>query len=281
MYDNHSTANSRNVVTQLASLVAGAGVEHRSNGAMFMEGERLTLGVDVPALKQRAKEWLTRVGPDTSGGWLISHPLSKLYLYQQHLAEGEDSSSEEAAVADGEATHEPGAGVEAGRVSTLGETEGAAPAQGREHARPVHADGGVEAAVSALPPPRVVAAQAGESCPDGVVAAQAGESCPDGVKAAPLGAMEAQCSPAPAGRKDVAQTSLSASAKALGDAMEMEHDQGEDCSEVRSAAPTEARVEESASQEAHPEYAKPSEASTAAMDGPELAPRAGIGLVAG
>lgn len=60
----HSAANARSVCATLHRLAAGLGVQHRSHPSQtFLEGEPVGLGADVPALKQRAREWLRKVGP--------------------------------------------------------------------------------------------------------------------------------------------------------------------------------------------------------------------------
>ena len=79
-----SRQNVRNVMRQTRLMASGAGVEHPHNDEAppFMKGEKLSLGSDCTELIEEARAWLREWGRDKSNGWLLTHPLKKMLLFQ-------------------------------------------------------------------------------------------------------------------------------------------------------------------------------------------------------
>jgi len=77
--------NRRRCLTQLKKLADGKGIAHPTTGDIFWEGKQLSLHDDVDDVVAAAATWMSERGKDASHGWLLSHPLKKLQLYQRHI----------------------------------------------------------------------------------------------------------------------------------------------------------------------------------------------------
>ena len=81
---NDSRQNVRNVMRQTRLMASGAGVEHPHNdeAPLFMQGVKLSMGSDCTTLIEDARAWLREWGRDKSNGWLLTHPLKKMLVFQ-------------------------------------------------------------------------------------------------------------------------------------------------------------------------------------------------------
>eukprot|EP00934_Nitzschia_sp_Nitz4_P002536 Nitzschia sp. Nitz4//scaffold87_size112219//44773//45603//NITZ4_004071-RA/size112219-processed-gene-0.129-mRNA-1//-1//CDS//3329559360//2526//frame0 len=92
--DKISPANERNVLRQIGKLVTGQGIRYESaqygwpEGCIFGEGLSTELLLEnLVQWKYRAEEAESEWGRDRGNGWLLRHPLQKLYLFQQYCLE--------------------------------------------------------------------------------------------------------------------------------------------------------------------------------------------------
>ena len=73
---------------QATLMVTGQGVKHpRNKNAVFLSGRPVLLGSDFGALINEALEWEDKYGEDRGHGWLLRHPLKKLWLFQHYSAQ--------------------------------------------------------------------------------------------------------------------------------------------------------------------------------------------------
>jgi hypothetical protein len=88
-HDKISDANVRSVMRQITKLARGEGIRYDSSkfgwpeGCVFMGGIKVTPLSDVVQLMLDAQVAEDKWGRDRGNGWLLSHPLKKLLLFQQ------------------------------------------------------------------------------------------------------------------------------------------------------------------------------------------------------
>ncbi len=84
-----SDQNLRNVMRQVRKLAFGDGVRYESprygwpEDCYFKRGEKIGPLSDIVQLMEEAQECEDKWGRDHGNGWLLSHPLKKLLLFQQ------------------------------------------------------------------------------------------------------------------------------------------------------------------------------------------------------
>ena len=88
-HDRISEQNMRNVMRQVTKLANGRGIRYESpkygwpEGCYFMPGKKVTPMSDIVQLMQDAQACEDKWGRDHGNGWLLSHPLKKLLIFQQ------------------------------------------------------------------------------------------------------------------------------------------------------------------------------------------------------
>lgn len=88
-HDKISDQNERSVMRQVGKLARGEGIRYESpqygwkKGCCFMKGRKITPMDDIVELMELAQDCEDRWGRDHGNGWLLSHPLKKLLLFQQ------------------------------------------------------------------------------------------------------------------------------------------------------------------------------------------------------
>mmetsp|Transcript_6122 Transcript_6122/g.11605 ORF Transcript_6122/g.11605 Transcript_6122/m.11605 type:complete len:463 (-) Transcript_6122:1739-3127(-) len=88
-HDKISDQNERSVMRQIGKLARGEGIRYESSlygweeGRYFMRGRKITPLDDIPDLMEKGQECEKNWGRDHGNGWLLSHPLKKLLLFQQ------------------------------------------------------------------------------------------------------------------------------------------------------------------------------------------------------
>lgn len=86
--DKISDSNERSVMRQVRKLALGEGIRYESEkygwpeGKYFRRGEKITLMHDIVELMDEAMECEAKWGRDRGNGWLLSHPLKKLLIFQ-------------------------------------------------------------------------------------------------------------------------------------------------------------------------------------------------------
>lgn len=81
---------------QVTKLARGEGVRYESPkygwppNAYFMKGTKVTPLSDIVDLMIQAQEAEDKYGRDRGNGWLLSHPLKKLLLFQQFALNNPD-----------------------------------------------------------------------------------------------------------------------------------------------------------------------------------------------
>ena len=91
-----SEQNVRNVMRQVSKLARGEGVRYESPkygwapGRYFMKGTPVTPLSDIVQLMVEAQECENKWGRDHGNGWLLSHPLKKMLLFQQFCLNNPD-----------------------------------------------------------------------------------------------------------------------------------------------------------------------------------------------
>jgi len=90
-HDCISPQNVRNVMRQARKLASGEGIRYESprygwpEGCYFKKGVKITPMSDFIELMQEGQDCEDKYGRDHGNGWLISHPLKKLLLFQQFI----------------------------------------------------------------------------------------------------------------------------------------------------------------------------------------------------
>lgn len=90
-HDKISEQNCRSVMRQITKLAHGEGIRYESPrygwkpGCYFRRGDKITPLSDIVELMQEAQDCEDRWGRDHGNGWLLSHPLKKLLLFQQFV----------------------------------------------------------------------------------------------------------------------------------------------------------------------------------------------------
>lgn len=88
--DELSTQNKRNVIRQITKLHTGEGITYESKaygwpeGCYFMKGKVIGPTDDIIHLMEIAQTCEDDWGQDHGNGWLLRHPLKKLYMFQQY-----------------------------------------------------------------------------------------------------------------------------------------------------------------------------------------------------
>ena len=88
-HDKISDQNERSVMRQVGKLARGEGIRYESprygwkEGCYFMRGRKITPLMDIVDLMEQAQDCEDTWGRDHGNGWLLSHPLKKLLLFQQ------------------------------------------------------------------------------------------------------------------------------------------------------------------------------------------------------
>lgn len=97
VYENRiSESNERNVMRQVRKLASGEGIRYESprygwpEGCYFQKGIKITPMSDFVDLLIKGQEAEDTYGRDHGNGWLLSHPLKKLLLFQQFILENPD-----------------------------------------------------------------------------------------------------------------------------------------------------------------------------------------------
>lgn len=95
-HDKISDQNERNVMRQVTKLARGEGIRYESKqygwppNCCFMKGTPVTPLSDIVELMEHAADAENRWGRDRGNGWLLSHPLKKLLLFQQFCLKNPD-----------------------------------------------------------------------------------------------------------------------------------------------------------------------------------------------
>jgi len=72
-------------------LVKGEGIRYESKecgwleGCFFLKGKKVGATYDIQQLMKEGKECEDKWGRDHGNGWLLRHPLKKMYEFQQYL----------------------------------------------------------------------------------------------------------------------------------------------------------------------------------------------------
>ena len=88
--DSISDQNRRNVLRQITKLASGEGIRYESRahgwpeGCYFLGGVTVCPTDDILKLMDMGRECEEKWGRDRGNGWLLSHPLKKLYTFQQY-----------------------------------------------------------------------------------------------------------------------------------------------------------------------------------------------------
>lgn len=82
----NSDSNVQRVMCTVRKLVSGEGVRHPQTQEYFHKNKAIHLGLDFRQMLDEATEWVYENGGDKGNGWLIEHPVKKLWLYQQARA---------------------------------------------------------------------------------------------------------------------------------------------------------------------------------------------------
>ena len=91
--DEISDSNRRNVLRQVTKLANGEGIRYDSKaygwpeGCYFMKGVEIGPCDDIMKLMDIGQQCEDDWGRDHGNGWLLSHPLKKLYQFQQYCLE--------------------------------------------------------------------------------------------------------------------------------------------------------------------------------------------------
>lgn len=88
--DELSHQNRRNVMKQVTKLSLGEGITYESraygwpDGCYFMKGKKIGPTDDILHLMEIGIQCEDDWGQDHGNGWLLRHPLKKLYMFQQY-----------------------------------------------------------------------------------------------------------------------------------------------------------------------------------------------------
>jgi hypothetical protein len=88
--DPISHDNRRNVLRQITKLATGEGIRYESkaygwpDNCFFIKGTKVGPTDDIIKLMDIGRECEEEWGKDHGNGWLLSHPLKKLYVFQQY-----------------------------------------------------------------------------------------------------------------------------------------------------------------------------------------------------
>lgn len=88
--DQISDQNRRNVLRQITKLATGLGIRYESKAygwpddCYFLRGTKVGPTDDILKLMDLGRECEEEWGRDHGNGWLLSHPLKKLYQFQRY-----------------------------------------------------------------------------------------------------------------------------------------------------------------------------------------------------
>lgn len=87
-----SDPNRRSVLRQITKLVLGEGISYSRwpEGCIFLRDIKIGPTDDVLKLMDIGRECEEKWGKDLGNGWLLSHPLKKLYMFQQYHLQQEE-----------------------------------------------------------------------------------------------------------------------------------------------------------------------------------------------
>jgi hypothetical protein len=86
----NSASNVQRVMCTTRKLASGQGVQHPSTQKCFMRKRKVNLGMDLREILDEASEWVYDNGGDRGNGWLIEHPVKKIWIYQQSRAQNKN-----------------------------------------------------------------------------------------------------------------------------------------------------------------------------------------------
>lgn len=93
--DKISPQNVRNVMRQVRKLAHGEGVRYESaqygwpEGCYVWKGKKVTPLSDIFQIMEEGQKAEDTWGRDHGNGWLLSHPLKKLLMFQQFVLENQ------------------------------------------------------------------------------------------------------------------------------------------------------------------------------------------------
>jgi len=88
----NSASNVQRVICVTRKLASGQGVFHPSTQKCFWKKRKVNLGMDFREILDEASEWVYDNGGDRGNGWLIEHPVKKIWVYQQARAQNKNTS---------------------------------------------------------------------------------------------------------------------------------------------------------------------------------------------
>ncbi len=81
--EGNSKSNVQRVISVVRKLVEGDGVRHPQTQEFFLRNSTIHLGMDFRKMLDDASEWVYSNGGDRGHGWMIEHPVKKIWVYQQ------------------------------------------------------------------------------------------------------------------------------------------------------------------------------------------------------
>ena len=87
---SHPPQSTQQVLRQITKLATGEGIRYESKaygwpeGCYFLRGTVVGPTDDIPKLMELGQDCEDEWGKDHGNGWLLSHPLKKLYQFQQY-----------------------------------------------------------------------------------------------------------------------------------------------------------------------------------------------------
>jgi len=88
--EDNSKSNVQRVMYTTRKLSSGHGVTHPQTHDMFWKNKKVHLGLDFRQMLDDASEWVYNNGGDRGNGWLVEHPIKKLWVYQQARAQNKN-----------------------------------------------------------------------------------------------------------------------------------------------------------------------------------------------
>jgi len=86
----NSASNVQRVMCATRKLASGQGVQHPNTQKWFGKKRKVNLGMDFREILDEASEWVYDNGGDRGNGWLIEHPVKKIWVYQQARAKNKN-----------------------------------------------------------------------------------------------------------------------------------------------------------------------------------------------
>ena len=88
--EDNSKSNVQRVMYTTKKLVSGHGVTHPQTQNTIWKNKKIHLGLDFRQMLDEASEWVYENGGDRGNGWLVEHPIKKLWVYQQARAQNKN-----------------------------------------------------------------------------------------------------------------------------------------------------------------------------------------------